>query len=278
MSQVCFLFLLLSRRNAADGPRLNMKIFCKCKLSSQQKFMFWIYDGEQGILERMDFWTIEAPVPPVKHEVLFFMPACVTSWGLEVETYLMTHLDRTPPGLWWHTHSQIHTRTHRQWGASPVIFCLCRQKQMFLVWRWAPELAAMMSWPPLITCLLTNLHTHTHTHLRFRHFTDVWIIANQSEVNLHVWTSLRFSGKYSTSLLVVLMKVKLQTLDCFTISPSSQHRTIRKCTFVNVQWTKCPHECVVVHNSNVMNLNQVCQVFDWPQLFPPPLQNTSTAR
>lgn len=37
---------------------------------------------------------------------------------------------------------------------------------------------------------------------------------------------------------------------------------------VHDQWTLC----VVVLNLNVINLSQVCLVFDWPQLFPPPQQ------
>lgn len=128
---------------------------------------------------------------------------------------------------------------------------------MFPVWIWASVLPSMTSWTPAHT-RNTSPHTHTHRHTYLcRHFPDVWIMAKQSEVSLRDWTSLRFGAgtarhyRWRWNYKHVHKVAWRQREHCFTISPTSQHLSVRKCA--SVQWT----ECVVVHNLNVMMIMDI---------------------
>lgn len=83
----------------------------------------------------------------------------VSCYGLEVETYLMTHLDRTPPGI---------THTQGQWGSSLCNMPSVQADAQFPVWRWASAVPAMTSWPP------PPPPPHTYAHFLCWHSPDVW--------------------------------------------------------------------------------------------------------
>lgn len=162
---------------------------------------------------------------------------------------------------WTHTHTHTDSEVHLS-----VTCCLYRQMHSFL---YEDEPLWCLQWHH---DYLLRTHTHTHT-LPLLAFPRYLVIAKQSKVSLCVWTS-RCSGAVQHAIAgstdegeITNMHIKLprQREYSFTISPSSQRPSIRKCASVHVQWT----ERVVVHNLNVMNLSQACLVFDWLQLFPP---------
>ena len=158
MSRVCCLSPLLSHRNAADGP-VETWLY-SANVSWVFNLMLWIYKGSRSRQERED---------PRR--------------GLGVKACLMTHLDGTPPGLWWHTNTQT---------VSNVFYVTCcflyEDKLLCLSW--------VTSSPPVHS----SQPPHTHTFPR-------WIIAKQSKVSVCV---SGLGGRYNMSLLEEAMKVKLQ--------------------------------------------------------------------
>lgn len=95
-----------------------------------------------------------------KQKCLSYASMCEQSvYGLGVKTYLMTHLDRTPPGLWWHT----YTQTVRY--IFSVTCCLYRQ----MLDVSCMNMSFCAAFNDIMKHLLTHVtplptHTHTDTH------------------------------------------------------------------------------------------------------------------